>query len=368
VRLLGLAPKAVFSGFESSFFDAVAAQGAAVRRIEIEVPLFKLLCTLASFHPNRKRWGTRRDRHYHTTITAFRRKSAFAHRRVLEGQDQADAVYQIGGLWNPTGPGVNIPFFLHVDYTSLLSKKRGSEWRRKPGKQEEFWVRQEKRLYERARLVLTTTENARQSILEDYGIPADKVVTVGAGVSAPFHKLQPERTPAHDARKVLFVGRGFRGKGLDTLLAAFERVRKRLPDVQLTIVGPTGENIVGEGVHYLGRIANRERVRELYYEHSLFVMPSRFEPLGQVFLEAMSCRLPCIGTTVDAMPEIIDHEKTGYTIDPGDAAKLAEYMYMILSDSRLAAQMGAAGLKRLQENYTWDVVGRKIHEQLKVRL
>ena len=368
MRLLGLSPKGTFSGFETSFFNSIEAQGAQIKRIEVELPLFKLLCTLTSFNPNKKKWATTRDVKYHTSIAAFKKKSAFAHKEVAELQQNADAIYQIGSLWNPVSPKVSKPFFMQVDYTSRLSKTRNSEWKRKPGAEEDFWINQETKLYDTAELVLTTTENARRSIVMDYGISPDKVITVGAGVGSPYDELEPERFPDYGARKILFVGKGFKGKGLDTLLQAFTTVMARIPDAQLTIVGPKEADICGDGVNYLGRIADRNTVRNLYYQHSLFIMPSRFEPLGQVFLEAMSCQLPCIGTTIDAMPEIIDHDRTGFTIEPGDSVRLAEYIVKLFGDPQLAARMGQAGFKKLQKKYTWDVVGKKIYDLINSRL
>jgi glycosyltransferase involved in cell wall biosynthesis len=138
------------------------------------------------------------------------------------------------------------------------------------------------------------------------------------------------------------------------------KVRARIPDARLTIVGPTTSPGEQPGVEYLGRIANRGRVRDLYYEHALFVMPSRYEPLGQVFLEAMSCQLPCIGTTLDAMPEMIDHGETGFVIEAGDVDALAAHMIEILSDPDRARALGRAAFRKLRDGHTWPVVGDRI--------
>lgn len=368
MKLIGLSPARIFSGFETSFFNAIRGQGASIDAVEVEVPWFKLWCTLTSFYPSRKVWGTRRDRHYHTTIGAFKRKSAAARKAVMAHQSGADAIYQVGALWNPLGDGVKIPLVLQVDYTSLLSKKRGSEWRRRDGKEQDFWVEQEKKLYKQAAVVLTTTENARRSIIEDYGIAEDHVVRVGAGVSPPYDELDENREPEYASKRVFFVGKGFYGKGLDTILEAFPRVREEVPDARLTIVGPTGLTVEQEGVEYLGRIADRRQVREMYYEHALFVMPSRFEPLGQVFLEAMSCHVPCIGSTLDAMPELIDHGSTGYLIEAGDAEALARYMIEAIGSPEHARSLGQAGFEKLKQNYTWPVVASKIVTEITNRI
>lgn len=364
MRLLGLSPARVFSGFETSFFDAIEAQGPTIERVSLEVPWFRFWCTLSSFAPDRKRWGTRRDRHYHTTVSAFKIKSAAARYHVEARRREIDAIYQVGALWNPLGRSKTIPLILHVDYTSLLSKRRRGEWRRREGREQDFWFEQEQRLYREASVVLTTTENARSSIVYDYGIDPDHVVTVGAGVSSPYDRLEPNRFPAYDSKRILFVGKGVHGKGLDTILAAFPKIRACVPDARLTIIGPTNFTVNQSGVEYLGRIADRNRVRDLYYDHALFVMPSRNEPLGQVFLEAMSCQLPCIGSTLDAMPEMIDHGRTGFVVDPDDAEALATHVIEVLNKPDLALRFGRAGFDTLKARYTWPVVGANIVSEI----
>jgi glycosyltransferase involved in cell wall biosynthesis len=368
VRLLGLSPAHIFSGFETAFFDAVEQQGASIERVYVDVLWFKLLATIASARLPRSAWGNKRDRIYHTTAAAFRVKSTIAQRYVQRHASNVDAVYQVGALWNPLPPGTRVPLILHVDYTSLLSKRRGSGWKRAPGREQDFWVAEERKLYRAATMVLTTTENARSSLINDYGISPSHIVTVGAGVSAPYDQLESARLPAYDSKRALFVGKGFHGKGLDTLLEAFRRVRAHIPDARLTVVGPQTMPASYEGVDFLGRISDRNRVRDLYYEHALFVMPSRYEPLGQVFLEAMSCQLPCIGTTLDAMPEMIHHGRTGYLIEAGDADALADHMREILGSPARARQLGQAAFGKLEADHTWPVVGGRIVAAIDQRL
>ena len=360
MRLLGLSPAHIFSGFETAFFDAAEQQGASIERVYVDVPWFKLLATIASARLPRSAWGNKRDRIYHTTTAAFRVKSTIAQRYVQQHASSIDAVYQVGALWNPLPPGSGVPLILHVDYTSLLSKRRGSGWKRAPGREQDFWVAEERRLYRAATIVLTTTENARTSLINDYGVSPNHIVTVGAGVSAPYDQLDASRLPAYESKRALFVGKGYYGKGLDTLLEAFQKVRAQIPEARLTVVGPQTMPASHEGVEFLGRVSDRNRVRDLYYEHALFVMPSRYEPLGQVFLEAMSCQLPCIGTTLDAMPEMIDHGRTGYLIEAGDATALAGHMCEILGSPTRARQLGHAAFRKLETDHTWPVVGGRI--------
>ena len=99
---------------------------------------------------------------------------------------------------------------------------------------------------------------------------------------------------------------------------------------------------------------------ELYRSCSIFAMPSRCETWGDVFLEAMAYGLPCIGSTADAMPEIIRHGETGYVVDNGDVDALAAYLERLLVDSELRQAMGARGYARAAQNYTWDLVAQRI--------
>lgn len=365
MRIIGLAPRGVFSGFETSFFRALLSQGATMDSVAIEAPFFKLLCTALAVYPVKRVWGLRRDRFYYLSPTGFRLKSRAAAAALRREEDKHDLIYQVGSLWNPLLERPSpLPLILQVDYTTVLANRRNAEWKVENPRQLDFWLTEERRLYRNAAVILTTTENARRSIVEDYQVDPQHVVTVGAGVSPPYDRFDDEeqRTPDYAGKRILFVGKGFKGKGLDTLLDAFTLLRKTVSEARLTVVGPT-QHITGENVDYLGRIADRNAVRELYFQHSVFAMPSLFEPLGQVFLEAMSCRLPCIGTTLDAMPEMILDGKTGYTIEPSDVETLAERLRQLVLDPQLARQMGEAGFARLRERFTWDTVGAAIMRQ-----
>ncbi len=364
MKILGLAPEGVFSGFETSFFESLIKQGVVVSHNSVDIPWFKWWATLCAFHPDKRKWAVRRDLGYYQSISAYELKSKKAAKIVAEKETGHDLIYQVGALWNPLlYHTAKIPFVLQVDYTTVLSRKRNAEWNVKNEKTYRYLIQKEIELFNAASIVLTTTENARQSILNDYGIDPNHVVCVGAGVSAPYNVLDPDRKPNYASKNILFVGKGFVGKGLDTLLEALPLVRKTIPDARLTVVGPT-QHIEGDGIDYLGRIADRNRVKELYYDHAVFAILSRFEPLGQVFLEAMSCQLPCIGTTIDAMPEMIAHGVSGFIIEPGDSKQLAEHLTFLLNHPDEAEKMGHAGFERIQSTFNWPAVGNRILSEI----
>lgn len=361
MKILGVAPKGTFSGFENTFFNAIRQREIDIDTLHVELKLFKLLCTLFTIRLDKSTWGLKRDLAYNTSIKAFEFKSNYVQNYLLKSKNKYDAIYQIGGLWNPLPNESDIPLILSIDYTSLLSEIRGSEWKRSQGAERDFWIKSEKALFDRANMICATTHNAKNSLVRDYNVSSDKICVVGPGVSHPYDIFEPTRLPDYCSKRILFVGKGFLGKGLDTLLKAFEIVKNRVPQAILTIIGPSVE-INGNGIEYIGRVSDKEIVKEWYYKSALFAMPSIFEPVGQVFLEAMSCKLPCIGTTLDAMPELIEDSVTGYTVSPGNHLELADRILSIISSPDNAATMGRAGFDKLMNEFTWDVVGGKIQK------
>lgn len=357
-KFVAVAPTGVFSGFERTFFESIMPYHGRPLYINVEIPYFKLLCTIKSFYPKKAIWGTRRDKLYHTSMNAFKKKSVFAKQKIGKLNEQYDFIYQIGTLWNPIPLNVDKPFVLSVDYTSKLSEKRNSEWKRKE-KEKYFWISEEKKIYNRANVICATTQNAKKSLVNDYDIPESKIHVVGPGISAPYDILEEDKIPAYDSKKIVFVGKGYKGKGLDTLIKAFKIVRREVVDSTLTIIGPSTK-IHGKGINFIDRIKDKNIVKQHYYKSAVFVMPSIFEPVGQVFLEAMSCKLPCIGTTLDAMPELIEDNYTGFTIKPGDYKILADHLIYLLNNPAIGQKMGINGYNKLKNEYTWEIVGGKI--------
>jgi glycosyltransferase involved in cell wall biosynthesis len=104
-----------------------------------------------------------------------------------------------------------------------------------------------------------------------------------------------------------------------------------------------------------------QRVIDELRRAQLFVMPSRCETWGDVFLEAMAYGVPCVGSANDAIPEIIQDGFTGYVVADGDIAGLADRMSALLANPGLAAHLGKAGRQRVEECFTWrDIIGRML--------
>jgi glycosyltransferase involved in cell wall biosynthesis len=248
------------------------------------------------------------------------------------------------------------------DYTVALSKKY-PEWAPLPS-YEKKWLELEKGLFENARFIFTVSLNTRNSLIIDYGIEPQKIVQVPYG---PTIEDKLDDVIMRDRNSILFVGKDFKRKGGVILLKAFEKVKKEIKDARLIIVGPRKDDlkINQPGVKVIGYLHDKKEVNDLFKRASVFVLPSFCEPFGLVFLEAMAYQLPCIGTTVDAIPEIIEDEKTGFLVSPGDIDTLAEKIIILLRDSELSQKMGKAGNQRLHQKFQWNYLGEKIDNVLK---
>ena len=213
------------------------------------------------------------------------------------------------------------------------------------------WLELEAISYRNATIVFTASDYVRNSIIEDYEVDEEKVVTVYEGVN--LEEL-PIFAKEYDKKIILFVGREFNRKGGPTLIKAFKEVKKEIKDAKMIIVGSLplvkDENIIVKG--YI----SRDELLRLYENASIFAMPSICEPFGLVFLEAMAYKTPCIGTTVDAMPEIIENGKTGFLVPPNDHKELADKLILLLEDENLMKRMGESSRRRVEKYFTWDIV------------
>jgi glycosyltransferase involved in cell wall biosynthesis len=223
----------------------------------------------------------------------------------------------------------------------------------------------ERDLYQRAWHVFVQSEHTRASVISDYGVAPDRATAVMCGASVDI----PTAPPARDwsSRRLLFVAepRSFERKGGPTLVAAFAKVRAALPDATLTLVGPSPEQTGQQaGLTALGRIEDRARIAALYQAATCFALPTRQEPFGMVFTEAMAYRLPIVAARVDAVPELVQHERSGLVVEPDDPDALAAALIRVLSAPALAAQMGEAGYQHLQANLTWPRVVERVNRVL----
>lgn len=353
-----------FSSCSAPFFRALEREGALYTAVSAapSSPV-KLLNQLATFTPSISKWRSELD-----SSAGYRDASSRAARERIDRLDRSafDTVLQIGALFDVT----DLPGKLTVSYhdSHYIENARSAFFRAQvPPSTAEAVIAFERGLYERSRMLFTMSRFIADSFMRSYGLPASKLEPVGAGSNLPL--ADPQFTRTNWTPEILFVGFDFVRKGGPTLLAAFQHVRRALPDATLTIVGPKTIGTVPPGVNFVGRISRGDaqggnELLTLFRRAAVFAMPSQVEPFGFVFLEAMSQKLPCIGADAFAMPEIIEHGSTGYVVAVGDSRALADRLIEILGDAEASRQMGERGYARAVERYTWDGTAARITERI----
>jgi glycosyltransferase involved in cell wall biosynthesis len=199
-----------------------------------------------------------------------------------------------------------------------------------------------------------------RSFRDDFAQSPGKITTIYAGANNP-----PSPVPgARREPRILFIGKDHKRKGSAILLQAFEIVRKEIPDAELHLVGGLGAiadrpGVVSHGFIACSTVAGRGQFDHLFATSSVFCLPSRYEPFGIAFVEAMRAGLPCVGCRSWAMPEIIDEGKTGWLVDDGSVEELSSVLIAALRDPAKSAAMGSAGRERSLGWFTWEHVSAR---------
>ncbi len=164
--------------------------------------------------------------------------------------------------------------------------------------------------------------------------------------------------------RVLTVGRIIRNskKGHHAILKAWPRVIKKIPNAKWIVVGQGDglamfrDQVLKAGLSGSVRVCGfvDEKLMPEYWDNAcVFALPSKVEGFGIVYVEAMRHGLPVIASCHDAGAEINLDDITGYNLDPGNTADLAEKIVTLLQNKQLASHMGKMGRKRWEANFSY---------------
>ncbi|SBT37739.1 glycosyltransferase [Micromonospora auratinigra] len=207
-------------------------------------------------------------------------------------------------------------------------------------------------------------------------VRAGKVTVVGAGSSngvdpVRFRPARPaERAAARaaagipaDAPVVTFVGRLVPDKGLVCLDAAFARLRERLPDARLLLVGqpddpadPALRRLRDRpGVHALGFL---DEPVQRYAAADVLCLPTRREGFPNVVLEAAACRIPAVTTRATGAVDSVVDGQTGFVVPVDDPGALAEALERLCADPPLRARLGGNARRRALRDFPPERIWR----------
>jgi len=259
----------------------------------------------------------------------------------------------------------------HVAHTLGLVKNRSLASGARPEPQNR--IRLEGEIAQQADLLLASTVEEADELVNSYGANPDRVFVVPPGVDlATFRPLDRDEARQKIGYKggplLLFVGRLERLKGVEIAIRALALLSDRAhPDLRLLVLGEDSRDGdesekerlkaiasslgVRDRVDFLGSVAHHE-LPYFYSAADACVMPSYSESFGLVGLEAQACGCPVVASDVPGLRSVVRDGVSGYLIDGNDPATYAERIGRLLADPQLAQQMGRHG-SLLAQRFSW---------------
>jgi glycosyltransferase involved in cell wall biosynthesis len=225
------------------------------------------------------------------------------------------------------------------------------------------------RLYSRLDLVLLHGERSRAEF--DAAWPPARTAVIPHGDHRIFGG--GAAPPATEAR-VLYFGEWRRVKGLEVLLDAFDLLAERMPKARLTIAGQPADvdpALVraraarwGDRVEIVDRYLAMDEVPALFARSRVVALPYLAASQSGVLHLAMTQGRAVVASAVGELATVVGDGETGVLVPSGDAESLAAALERVLCEPALAAELGAAGQRRLEQDGSWERVAEVLEGHL----
>jgi teichuronic acid biosynthesis glycosyltransferase TuaC len=213
-------------------------------------------------------------------------------------------------------------------------------------------------VYATAARVICISDHVARPIRQRLG-DSSRISVVYNGVDPSL--FAPGSSSAVAGQGILSVGNLIPIKGHDLLLRSVAAIAPSHPELQCRIIGDGPERArlhqlardlrIEDRVHFLGRMP-RSEVAAAMRDCTLFALPSWYEGLGCVYLEAMSTERPVIACRAEGIEEVIRHQDNGWLIEPKNLDELTTALQALLSDRALRENFGRNGRQTVLHGYT----------------
>ena len=228
--------------------------------------------------------------------------------------------------------------------------------------------------------VVGVSDHTSQNLVRYERISSQKVMTIVNGIDGSKYDITIDKGGKKKELGLTnsgpIIGLGVRlteQKGITYLLQAMPEVIKIFPDITLVIAGegPIEKELkrestllgIDQNVLFVGP---RLDMPELLQIFDIYVLPSLWEGLPMVLLEAMAAGCPVIATKVGGVPTMIKHGENGSLIEPKNPQALTSEIIKLLSDKELRNRYSKNGLSQFREKFGADIMTRK-YERLYLR-
>ena len=209
--------------------------------------------------------------------------------------------------------------------------------------------------------IIVPSESLKRELMAYPWLRADRMDVIPNGIAleppnaSRRTELRKQWGIEDDEIVVGSVGRLVPQKGYRVLLEAAPRILRQCPRAQFVLVGSGRERAeladladelgISRRVHFAGAT---DRPEDAITAMDVFVLPSLFEPFGQVLLEAMVCAKPIVATRVGGIPEVVEHEHSALLVSPRDPEQLAQAILVLLTDRDRAMRLARSGRTRVE--------------------
>ena len=220
------------------------------------------------------------------------------------------------------------------------------------------------RVLPRADRIVTVSQEVARAAAGQLKIPSERLLTIPNGIDGSRFKrkrdvntMRQQLDLPTDKVILVSVGRLRREKGFPVLLSALKHIpQEQRPFTIILGDGPdkmdlhrlTTQYGLTESVRFLG---NRTDVAEYLQASDLFAMSSLWEGLPIALLEAMACGLPVIVTRVGGNPEVVEEDRSGILVPPGDDESLAQAILRLVNDPAKRARLSKAAYERIESKF-----------------
>lgn len=261
-------------------------------------------------------------------------------------------------------------FILDVSIAHSISKIKTYEilnnlypnWHFSLTEKKQSFIEIENAELQNANAVVVASSFTKRTLMEN-GVNEEKIYINPYGINLKDFCCKNFSQNHSDKIKFLFTGLIDARKGVPFLLTVWNSFT-RSGKASLTLVGPIDKlaekNIRQHNftdLDIIRKIPHTE-IPDIIITHDVFVFPSFFEGFGLVILEAMACGLPVITTSATGGPDIIEHGKEGFIIEPGNEEQLKKAIQFFVDHPQQIEIMGRAA-RRKAEQYTWDAYGER---------
>ncbi|WP_310831845.1 glycosyltransferase family 4 protein [Paenibacillus pedocola] len=232
----------------------------------------------------------------------------------------------------------------------------------------------------KAAFLTTLNEDEQKSMVDHFPAMADRIRLLPNFVNAEiFYRRDKQRALAAlglnpENRYIITVGRLFEHqKGHSLLVQAAEKLR-HIPDLKILIAGggPDEQSLKAlireKGLQdtfiLLGTVRDKHVLANYYTASEMFVLPSRYEGLPLVILEAGACGLPTVGFNVMGVRGLVKQGLSGLLTDGLDPVGLASSIETLLGNPQLCAEMGEAAQEIVRSNYSEEIIGTRLYKLL----